>query len=139
MIDCLILGDSLGVGVSVFRQECVKVAEVGVSSTKFLTRYSTLPPSKAVLISLGSNDSDRTEENLTLLRGKYGSSDVTWLLPVVGGPSREAVKRVAERNGDRVIDARKYGKARDGVHPGLSGYRGIADDWIPPPSKENRK
>jgi lysophospholipase L1-like esterase len=60
MLECLILGDSLAVGVGQARTECVTRAKSGINSYDYVNRYLLHTKgdaqAKSVIISLGSND-----------------------------------------------------------------------------------
>jgi lysophospholipase L1-like esterase len=60
MLECLILGDSLAVGVGQVRTECVTHAKSGINSYDYVNRYLLHTKgdtqAKHVIISLGSND-----------------------------------------------------------------------------------
>jgi hypothetical protein len=59
MIECLILGDSIAVGVSQLRPECIVQAQSGINSEDYangLFRHFELIHAKKTIISLGSND-----------------------------------------------------------------------------------
>jgi len=57
MLECLILGDSIAVGVAQFRPECVAYAKGGINSRQWVNSYITKNRSaNTVIISLGSND-----------------------------------------------------------------------------------
>lgn len=124
---CLILGDSLAVGIGIFKKECQQISKVGISSHLFIQQ--TLPMANAVLISLGSNDQKDTEANITTLRSYYRTAKVTWIAPIKNGPARQAVIAVSRQYGDTILDAQQYETAKDGIHPTMYGYRAMAQMW----------
>lgn len=65
MLDCLILGDSIAVGVGQARPACTTSARVGITSGAFLQALYPAAPKSAsdVVISLGVND-DATLDTL---------------------------------------------------------------------------
>ena len=74
MLECLILGDSLAVGVGQIRKECVTYAKSGINSYDYVNRHVLYTKgntaAKTVIISLGSNDTKNinTVEELDTLR-----------------------------------------------------------------------
>jgi lysophospholipase L1-like esterase len=135
MIDCLILGDSLAVGVGQIRKECVTYAKSGINSYDYVNRHVMYTntyhkEAKTVIISLGSNDykSIKTYAELDTLRQLVKADRVYWILPAIKDNKREAVQKVAERYKDVVIDSRKHEISSDGVHPTYKGYKSIAKE-----------
>lgn len=125
---CLILGDSLSVGVGMFKKECQQVAKVGISSRQFLQK-NNFPSAKHILISLGSNDANHTLQNVQRLRAQYPDAQVTWILPMKKGNARTSIQQAAQAYDDRVIDPRTYSASPDGVHPTMTSYQKIANQW----------
>lgn len=82
---------------------------------------------RTAIISLGVNDGEgiSTAENLNRLRGRVSADVVYWLLTGGNPRAREAVQRVAERYGDRLIDAEPL-TGLDHVHPDRTGYARLA-------------
>ena len=134
MIECLILGDSLAVGVGQIRKECVTHAVSGINSYNYVNRYVLHTKgdtqAKTVIISLGSNDLQNvnTYEELDTLRQLVTGDKVYWILPNIKETKRRAVWDVARKYNDWVIDARGYDRSSDAVHPTYKGYKGIADE-----------
>ena len=127
MIDCLILGDSIGRGIADVRPDCTAYVQSGINSRdwnkKYLDRDLNAP---LVVISLGSNDLAviRTEEELERLRSHIAPSNrVLWVLPAIKPRIQEIVFRVADRWRDDVIELAEV--SRDGVHPTGNGYRAL--------------
>jgi len=134
MIECLILGDSLAVGVGQVRKECVTHAVSGINSYNYVNRHVMYTKgdteAKTVIISLGSNDLQNvnTYEELDTLRRLIKGDRVYWILPNIKETKRRAVWEVARKHNDWVIDARQYDRSPDTVHPTYKGYKGIADE-----------
>ncbi len=135
MIDCLVLGDSLAVGVGQIRKECITYAVSGINSYDYVNRHVMYTntyhkEAKTVIISLGSNDykSIKTYAELDTLRQLVKADRVYWILPAIKDNKREAVQKVAERYKDIVIDSRKHEISSDGVHPTYKGYKSIAKE-----------
>jgi lysophospholipase L1-like esterase len=132
VIDCLIVGDSIGVGVSQVRKECRAYVKSGINSTIWNRTYlHNLEPTRVLIISLGANDTRQidTEANVRLLRNKTTATRVFWLLPSERLKPRAvaAVRRVAEEFGDTVIERPTADISGDGVHPTGIGYKKLAE------------
>jgi hypothetical protein len=134
MLDCLILGDSIAVGVSQIRKECVAYVKSGINSRDFYNKHKTmLGEQKQVgttIISIGPNDTKSID---TI---KYANSirenikgKVYWILPSeTKKPEKfEIIKDVAKAWGDVVIERPKDKISGDGVHPTYAGYKELAD------------
>lgn len=132
MIECLIIGDSIGVGVSQVRKECASVVKSGINSTDWNKKNLTkLQPAGSVIISLGANDTKRidTESNVRFLRGQIKSNKVYWILPNehLKPLAVAAVTKVALEHGDVIIQRPKTDMSADNVHPTGKGYQKLAN------------
>ncbi len=122
MLDCLILGDSIAVGVGMARPECMTVAEVGITSEEFAFSYRGPPEAtRVVIVSLGSNDKRDSSDALTYLR-QHINGRVIWILPA-RRYQQGAVRKMAQQFGDKLVTIPSV--RRDGVHP--ADYRRLAD------------
>jgi lysophospholipase L1-like esterase len=132
MLECLILGDSLAVGVGQVRTECVTRAKSGINSYDYVNRYLLHTKgdtqAKHVIISLGSNDTAKinTFEELDTLRQLVQADRVYWILPNIKETKRKAVWEVARKYNDFIIDARGVDRSPDTVHPTYNGYKELA-------------
>ena len=131
MLECLIVGDSIAVGVSQIRTECAAIVKSGINSKVWNERHlNSLKPARTLVISLGANDYKgiKTEENVRRLRTAAKADQVFWLLPSgkLKPAQVEAVKRVAEEFGDVVIPRPETDISADGVHPTYKGYKKLA-------------
>ena len=131
MLECLILGDSIGVGVSHVRKECTAYVQSGISSPNFIKKFGDKAgtPAKVVVVSLGANDFKvDTKAAVEALRAKLKADHVFWLLPSEKRKpdAVKAVKEVAAEHGDTVVD-RPKDISTDGVHPTAKGYKELAD------------
>lgn len=128
MLECLILGDSIAVGVSQIRTECVSIAKSGINSTDWNRKHiNQIKPAKTTIISLGSNDWDgKTYDNLRKMR-KEIDGRVYWILPSATRKpkERQAVLDVSNEFSDFIIDRPKE-MSPDGIHPTYRGYAEIA-------------
>ena len=133
MLECLILGDSLAVGVGQIRTECATYAKSGINSYDYVNRHilhtGGNTSAKTVIISLGSNDLKNidTYDELDTLRQLVKADRVYWILPNIKETKRRAVGLVAEKYKDNVIDARNHNVSPDKVHPTYKGYKSIAE------------
>lgn len=130
MIDCMIIGDSIAVGTSTARPECVSYARGGWNSWQwnkdYLSRTSE-KPAKTLIISLGANDHKgiKTEQELRKMRSAVKADRVFWIDP---GKDRkpiphDAIIRIAQEYGDTVIARPQGHMSSDGVHPTGRGYK----------------
>jgi len=130
MLDCLIVGDSIGVGTHQFRPECAAYARGGWNTWQWNRDYLSKDLSaKTVIISLGSNDHKgvRTKAELQRLREKVGTTArVFWILPAIKPNIQEIVRDMAREYGDTVVPITAL--QPDGVHPNTRGYKQIAKD-----------
>jgi lysophospholipase L1-like esterase len=134
MLECLILGDSLAVGVGQIRKECATYAKSGINSYDYANRYilhtQGNTQAKTVIISLGSNDTAKinTFNELDSLRQLVNADRVYWIVPNIKEDKRRAVFLVADKYKDFVIDARQHDVGPDRVHPTYKGYKSIAEN-----------
>lgn len=132
MLECLILGDSLAVGVGQVRTECVTHAKSGINSYDYVNRIvlntNNTTQAKTVIISLGSNDTKNidTFEELDTMRQLVKADRVYWLLPAIKEDKRKAVWAVANKYRDAVVETRNHELSPDKVHPTYKGYTSIA-------------
>lgn len=132
MIECLILGDSIAVGISQIRTECIVQARSGINSEDYangLFRHFELIHAKKTIISLGSNDANIESYGPMLALRELLKGDVIWILSSNNEESRYAALTIAAQFGDTVVDTRVYPLSKDGVHPTTSGYKMIADSF----------
>jgi len=133
MLECLILGDSLAVGVGQVRTECVTRAKSGITSYDYVNRHilhtQGNTQAKTVIVSLGSNDTSKinTFEELVSLRQLIDADRVYWIVPNIKENKRRAVLAVADRYKDFVIDARQHDTSPDQIHPTYKGYASISE------------
>ena len=129
MLECLIAGDSIAVGIANVRKECVSYSKGGINSKQWLDKNIQNMPLQArhVIISLGSNDHKyiKTEEELRNIRKLTNAQVVYWVMPSDKFPAAQsAVWHIANENNDIILGTKRY-KA-DGVHPSWAGYKEIA-------------
>ena len=127
MPECLILGDSIAVGIAQHRPECIAYATVGINSRKFVDNHITGNlNAKTVIISLGSNDTKniKTLSELFALRQVIKADRVYWVLPAKDTQAKEAVGIVADKFEDKTVGITKLSK--DGIHPTGQEYIELA-------------
>lgn len=131
MLECMIIGDSIAVGVSQIRTECKAITKSGINSTDWNRKHlDKLQPTKTMIISLGANDLGvSTEENIRKLRERVQADRVFWLLPSqrLKPDQVRAVKFVAQDYNDTVIPRPERDISPDGVHPTYKGYKVLGD------------
>jgi lysophospholipase L1-like esterase len=130
MIDCMVIGDSIAVGVSMIRTECVRYAKSGWNSTQWNKDYlskAAAQPARTLIISLGANDHKgvKTEQELRKMREKIKGDRVFWIDP---GQDRkpvphDAMTRIAKEYGDTILPRPKSHMSADGIHPTGRGYK----------------
>ncbi len=131
MLECLIVGDSIAVGVGQIRTECMSISKSGINSRDWNRKHlNQLKPTKTLIISLGANDYKgiETEVNIRELRARAQADRVFWLLPSqrLKPEQVRAVKFVAQDYGDIVIPRPEKDISADGVHPTYKGYRELS-------------
>lgn len=134
MIDCMIIGDSIAVGVSMVRKECVSYSKGGWNSWQWNKDYlhvAIQKPYQTIIISLGANDHPgvKTENELRKMRININGKRVFWIDP---GQDRkpvqhEAIMRIAKEYGDTVLPRPKDNMSKDGIHPTGKGYKVLAE------------
>jgi lysophospholipase L1-like esterase len=126
MIECLIIGDSIAVGISKYRPECEVHAKVGITSRHWNNANKNLAlQANTVIISLGSNDKGiDTEGELRIIRGRTHADHVYWVVPAK--INKEIVTGIALQSHDSYITIDHPSK--DGVHPTMNEYSRIAKE-----------
>jgi lysophospholipase L1-like esterase len=136
MLDCLILGDSIAVGVHQQRPECVSYAHGGWNSWQWNKKYQNTPlKSKTVIISLGSNDHQyvKTMSELKRLRERVTADRVFWILPAGNLKAsnvdikniQQMVQLIAQEYHDVVLPITRL--QTDGIHPSWAGYKELSE------------
>jgi hypothetical protein len=134
MIDCMIIGDSIAVGVSMVRKECVSYSKGGWNSWQWNKDYldkASAKPFETVIISLGANDHKgvKTEKELRKMREGIKGKRVFWISP---GKERkpvpqDAIERIAKEYGDTILPRPEKNMSTDGIHPTMTGYKVLAE------------
>lgn len=130
-MSCTIIGDSIAVGVGQLRNDCETVAQVGIDSTSWKSKWAyTVRYGDVVLISLGTNDryATPTADNLYEIRSKIPpNSKVLWVLPANNRRVRETVMEIAAEWDDKYIIMNSV--SYDGLHPTPAGYKAISKSF----------
>jgi hypothetical protein len=111
MIDCMILGDSIAVGIGQARPECVAYVKQGIDSYTWNNRniYKNLSAG-TVIISLGSNDGPQvnTFQEILALRQFVSAAKVFWILPANKPAVQDIIKIVARNYKDISLRGSNY-------------------------------
>jgi len=133
MIDCMVIGDSIAVGVSMVRKECVSYSRGGWNSWQWNKDYldkASTNSFETIIISLGANDHKgvKTEAELRKMRAAIKGKKVFWISPGMERKPvpQEAIEKIAKKYGDVVLPRPKAHMSADGVHPTMTGYRELA-------------
>jgi hypothetical protein len=127
MMPCIVMGDSIAVGVAQFRPDCESVAKSGITSERYIETLLQEQSAEIVVISLGVNDDDTVDtlDNLRQVRRNVRGRTIYWLLPGIKPRARAAISAVAREFGDRLIDTRAQA-GPDHLHPTGAGYQYLA-------------
>ena len=131
MVHCIVDGDSIGVGIGMYKHNCEVHAVTGINSLAWNRRFLVQNISAdQVIISLGSNDWDAiiTRRELVRLRYHITAGKVTWIIPAIKPAIRAVVESIAHINGDGMIDLLSVPLSPDHVHPTGTGYAMIAKE-----------
>lgn len=131
MLECLILGDSIAVGVSRQLPNCESVAEGGINSRNYYNTYiSQVADAKNYIVSLGANDGyTNTAEWIPQLRQEFPRhAQVVWLVPANNREAIIAVLDLSKQYNDNIVLLTDFPLSGDGVHPTGSGYNMIAQE-----------
>jgi lysophospholipase L1-like esterase len=133
MIDCMIIGDSIAVGVTRERPECVAYAKGGINTHQWNKQYGNKDTTaRNVIISLGTNDHSgvHTFKELSQMRANVTAERVYWILPPCNDKFckpdvNDIVEIIARSRGDIIIRTNRL--QQDKIHPSWAGYKELAD------------
>lgn len=132
MIDCMIIGDSIAVGIAQHRQECIAHATVGITVEGWMRKYSHIDlHANTIIISLGSNTvRGGSYSALFELRSKITANTVVWIAPSekLRWVEYYNVHMAAGSNDDAVVIPNPKHYAPDGIHPTGRGYKILAEE-----------
>jgi lysophospholipase L1-like esterase len=129
MLECLLLGDSIAVGLYHHVAPCESLSKGGWNTWQWNRDYLKYDlTAQTVIISLGSNDHKgiKTQAELEQLRAKVTAGRVFWILPAIKPEVQRIVKVIAALHGDTVVPIDRL--QPDGVHPSWAGYKQLAKD-----------
>ena len=126
----MIIGDSIAVGIAMYRKDCITYSKSGQNSRQwnkdYLNKAST-GPVKTLIISLGANDlkNINTEEELRRVRSEIKAARVFWISPGAERKpiAQKAIERIAQDYGDTILLRPAQYMSSDGVHPTGTGYK----------------
>ena len=127
MIECMILGDSIALGISQVRKECVAYVKGGINSKNWNSRYAVNDlTANTVIISLGTNDLDNvnTFKELLSLRQQVSGKKVFWIMPPIKPVVQDIVRIIARNYKDTILEIPEL--SGDKVHPTGNGYKELA-------------
>lgn len=133
MLDCLILGDSIAVGVAIERKECKSISVGGLNTWQWNRRFidSDLT-ARNVIISLGTNDHKGvlTRQELEAIRSRVSADRVYWILPPCNNKFckpdvNNIVESIAKNRGDFIVKTERL--QADAIHPSQAGYRELSE------------
>lgn len=133
IVDCLVLGDSIAVGVAQQRPECVAYATGGLNTWQWNKKYDNKElNARTVIISLGTNDHSgvNTYKELSGLRADIPQhSKVFWIMPPCNDKFckqsvNDVVAILAKNYGDIVLTTKRL--QADAIHPSTAGYKELA-------------
>jgi len=129
----MIIGDSIAVGTSMARPECISYSRGGWNSWQWNKDYLDSASSKSfntIVISLGANDHKgiKTEQELRKMRSRINGTRVFWISPGMERKpvQQQAIELIAKEYGDTVLPRPKDHMSTDGVHPTGRGYKILA-------------
>ena len=136
MLDCVIIGDSIAVGTTIYRPDCASYSKGGINTWQWNKQYSANSlTANTVIISLGSNDHKyiKTGYELEKIRKKVQARQVFWILPHGNLKGSEVpiehiqniVTELAAQYGDIVLPITKV--SADKIHPTAAGYKELAE------------
>ena len=114
---CLLLGDSIAIGIARLRPACRLVAQKGITSDEVLAAAPADRSYRHVIVAMGSNDRWRTPlpRNLAAVRTLYPKASFTWIAPR-RGRSAQQVAAFASSHHDGLVELVDF-SSRDTVHP----------------------
>lgn len=130
----MIIGDSIAVGTSYARPECVSYAKGGWNSWQWNKDYLDKvkgKPTKTLIISLGANDHKgvKTEQELRKMRSSVTATRVFWIS--LGKDRKQeqmaVIEKIAAEYGDTIIPRPEANMSPDKIHPTGKGYKIIGE------------
>ncbi|MEW4339605.1 hypothetical protein [Chromobacterium vaccinii] len=123
--NCLVLGDSIAVGIKQGLPECVSQAKVGLS-TRQIIKVAPNQKYQIAIISTGSNDGENVSLlDLRILRSNVQATRIVWVIPSHKLRASSFVKFIAREFGDYTIEINPV-LSKDNIHPTYSGYKRLS-------------
>ena len=137
--DCLVLGDSIAVGISTEMPSCRSISRVGITSQTFSRNMQSDIISNNVVISLGANDTLDNYHSLFSIRSRIVADRVVWVLPLrakEGSNYSNNILNLVSFFGDSIVNSRPFTNGRD-IHPqNRERYSALAREveskWLTP-------
>lgn len=128
MLECLVIGDSIAVGISQHRADCALYGKVGINSADWNRKWSGTDLSAGTaIISLGTNDLSvySLGTHLRAIRARIHAGRVFWVMPNFNHTNlqlaQQTIRDIAAERHDRIIQTQKL--SPDHIHPSRDGYR----------------
>ena len=109
---CIVIGDSIAVGIQAQMPKCEARAVKGMSAPGWDIRFPDPVTRDMVVISLGSNPAPGTSSALRRVRKRIHAQRIVWVVPVYA--NAPAVLKEAHRHADRIV---WFSAGQDGIHP----------------------
>lgn len=128
MIECLLLGDDLALGLSYSKPECALVAKPYITSQMWVdTNIELIAPSKITVISLMTYDdpSIPSIQNLEKIRQRVKTGKVFWIVPIAVPSSLDLkgdLEKLAKKYGDTILKVPPKYISKSRIHPTDEGY-----------------
>lgn len=130
----MIIGDSIAVGIAMYRPDCVSYSRGGWNSWQWNRDYLSIASSKntkVLIISLGANDHTgvKSEEELRKMRSSIKADKVFWISPGIERKPipQTAIEKIAKEYNDIVLPRPEKHMSPDKVHPNGTGYKLLAE------------
>ena len=130
----MIIGDSIAVGTSIARPECVSYSKGGWNSWQWNKDYllnASAKPVKTLIISLGANDHEgvKTDAELRKMRSTVKADLVFWISLGKDRKQKQMaiIEKIAAEYGDTIIPRPEANMSSDKIHPTGKGYKVIAE------------
>ena len=125
MLECLIIGDSIAVGVAQYMQQCELQGKIGITSTVYVKTFQ-VKQANVTIISLGSNDLGyNPHESMEKIRQQI-TNNVVWLISANSIEGALAALKLAKQYNDQVIRVDSVEMSTDNVHPTPKGLKQLS-------------
>ena len=123
---CIIVGDSIAVGLSLADYDCKTLARLGITTKNWFETFQYNPFYRETLykigiISLSTNDlyNGNTEEYLYDIRKGLRADKIYWILPskTLKPTQYEIIRKLSEEFYDTAVSIENFTRDGDGIHP----------------------